>query len=69
MWAKVGTRPPAIQQNQYDYLYVFSAVCPANGQATGLIAPQINTDTMNAFLEQFSAELPADVHAAEKSRA
>jgi transposase len=24
----------------------------------------VNTDTMNAFLEQFSAELPADAHAA-----
>ena len=39
-------------------------MCPANGQATGLITAQVNTDTMNVFLEQFSAELPADVHAA-----
>ena len=28
VWAKVGTRPRAIRQTQYDYLYVFSAVCP-----------------------------------------
>lgn len=64
MWAKVGSRPPAIRQTQYDYLYVFSAVCPETGQASGLIAPNVNVGTMNAFLEQFSQELPPDVHAA-----
>ncbi len=64
VWAKVGSRPPAIRQTQYDYLYVFSAVCPQTGDASGLVTPHVNTDTMNAFLEQFSAELPPDVHAA-----
>ena len=64
MWAKVGSRPPAIRQTQYEYLYVFSAACPETGDATGLITPNVNTGTMNAFLEQFSRGLPADVHAA-----
>jgi transposase len=63
VWAQVGSRPPAIRQTQYDYLYVFSAVCPQTGAASGLIAPKINTDTMNIFLEQFTRELPEDVHA------
>lgn len=63
MWAKVGTRPKAIQQNQYDYLYVFAAVCPETGASTGLVTPEINTPMMNAFLEQFGRELPTDVHA------
>jgi transposase len=43
---------------------VFSAVCPQNGEASGLITPHVNTGAMNAFLEQFSRELPADAHAA-----
>lgn len=47
---------------QYDYLYVFSAVCPETGDACGLIAPEINTPAMNQFLLQFSRELPAEVH-------
>jgi transposase len=64
VWAKVGSRPPAIRQTQYDYLYVFSAVCPQTGEASGLITPQVNTATMNAFLEQLAKELPADAHAA-----
>lgn len=63
MWARVGTRPRAIRQTRYDYLYVFSAVCPETGDAAGLISPQVNTSVMNAFLEQFSRELPPDVHA------
>ena len=63
MWARIGTRPRAIQQTQYDYLYVFAAACPQTGDATGLITPEINTPMMNAFLEQFGRELPADAHA------
>jgi transposase len=64
VWAKTGTRPRAIRQTQYDYLYVFAAACPQTGGASGLITPHINTDAMNSFLAQFSKELPPDVHAA-----
>ena len=39
-------------------------MCPQTGEASGLITPHANAGTMNAFLEQFSAELPGDVHAA-----
>ncbi len=53
-----------IRQTQYQYLYVFSAVCPETGDAAGLITPHVNTGAMNVFLEQFSRELPSDVHAA-----
>ena len=59
MWAKAGTRPRAVRQTQYDYLYVFSAACPETGDACGLVSPHANTDVMNAFLTQFSRELPA----------
>jgi transposase len=64
VWARVGSRPRAIRQTQYDYLYVFTAVCPATGEAWGLLSPHANTDVMNAFLAQLSAELPEGVHAA-----
>lgn len=63
VWARIGTRPRAIRQTQYDYLYVFSAICPETGHASGLISPHVNTEVMNVFLKQFSDELPADVHA------
>ena len=63
VWARVGSRPAVIRQTQYDYLYVFRAVCPQTGTASGLVTPHVNTDTMNAFLRQFSRELEGDVHA------
>jgi transposase len=63
VWAKVGTRPGAIRQTQYDYLYVFSAVCPETGDACGLISPHVNTEVMNVFIKQFSRELGMGVHA------
>jgi len=47
---------------QYDYLYVFSAVCPETGDACGLITQEVNTNVMNQFISEFSRELPGDVH-------
>lgn len=63
VWVKAGSRPPAIRQTRYDYLYVFSAVCPRTGDSAGLVTPTANAGTMNPFLAQFSGELPADAHA------
>ena len=63
LWARKGSRPRAIRQTQYDYLYLFTAVCPETGDACGLITPSMNTDSMNAFLQQFSNELPTDTQA------
>jgi transposase len=62
VWAPTGSRPTAVKQTQYDYLYVFTAVCPETGDACGLIAPHVNTVAMNVFLQQFSRELPMGVH-------
>ncbi len=42
---------------------MFAAVCPQTGQAVGLLAPEINTTMMNAFLAEFAKELPVDTHA------
>ena len=63
VWARTGSRPTAVRQTQYDYLYVFTAVCPETGDACGLIAPNVSTGVMNVFLAQFSGELPVDLHA------
>ena len=64
VWAHGGSRPTAVRQTQYDYLWVIAAACPATGAATGIIMPHLDTDVINAFLEQFSAQLAPGVHAA-----
>ena len=37
IWAKKGTRPRAVRQQQFEYGYIFGAVCPAKDKALGLM--------------------------------
>jgi transposase len=63
VWAKKGSRPAAVRQTEYEYLWVLGAVCPETGHAEGLLSPQLNTKIVNEFLRQFARTLPADEHA------
>jgi transposase len=63
VWARKGSRPRAVRQNGREWLYVLMAVCAATGAASALIMPELNAGVLNLFLEQFSRELPAGVHA------
>ncbi len=63
VWAQKGSRPTAIRQTEYDYLWVLGAVCPQTGHAEGLLSPQLNVGIVNLFLEQFSQTLDSQVHA------
>lgn len=63
VWAKKGSRPTAIRQTEYEYLWVLGVVCPETGHAEGLLSPQLNTKIVNEFLAQFARTIPADEHA------
>jgi transposase len=63
VWARTGSRPTAVRQTEYEYLWVIGAVCPETGHAEGLLSPQLNTTMINQFLKQFAAKIPDDVHA------
>src|SRR5512147_1148396 len=63
VWARKGSRPRAVRQTGFTSLYVLAAVCAATGAVSALIMPELNTVVINLFLEQFSRELPAGVHA------
>jgi transposase len=62
VWAQRGSRPTAVRQTEYQYLWVIGAVCPETGHAEGLLSPQLNTKIINTFLEQFSATIPEGEH-------
>lgn len=62
-WARRGSRPVAVRQTAYEYLYVIATVCPDSGQTAGLLCPQLNTEVMNIFLRQWASELPPEVQA------
>lgn len=55
-WAPLGVRPVAPLQVVRQYVYAFTAVCPALGKMTSLILPWANSDMMSIFLEQVSNE-------------
>lgn len=63
VWAATGSRPRAVRQTEYEYLWVLGAVCPQTGHAEGLLSPRLNTDVINVFLHEFSATLASNEHA------
>jgi len=63
VWAKKGSRPEAVRQTEYEYLWVLGAVSPQTGHAEGLLSPRLNTDVVNVFLREFSKTLADDEHA------
>lgn len=62
-WAPCGSRPTAVKQNRFEWLYLYGAVEPATGHSVGLQAPQVNTGTFNTFLKMISTTLDPLDHA------
>jgi transposase len=63
VWAKKGTRPRAVKQQQFEYAYLFGAVCPATGGTEALITPWVNKDIMKQHLELISKRTLPGRHA------
>jgi transposase len=61
-WPPTGSRPPAIKQTKYDWLYVIGAVCPGTGQSVGMIAPHIDAKIVSIFLQEMARQIDPDVH-------
>jgi transposase len=59
VWAKKGSRPTAVKQTKYEWVYLYGAVEPATGESTALLAPHINTGTMGVFLRMLSEDVAA----------
>jgi transposase len=57
VWAPKGSRPTAVKQTRYEWAYLYAAVEPATGFSSALLAPHVNTATMNAFLRVLSSEV------------
>lgn len=62
-WAIKGTRPRLMRQQQFEYAYIFGAVCPSRDEAVGLVLPIANTAAMLVHLEHISAKIPEGRHA------
>lgn len=62
MWAPRGSRPTAVKQTEYEWVYLFAAINPQTGQSSALLAPTVNTQYMNAHLQFISEAVGADRH-------
>jgi hypothetical protein len=60
IWADRGQRTRAIRQVEFEWVYLFGAVCPRTGRAHGCLLPYVDTDAMNAYLADFSRNLPPE---------
>jgi DDE superfamily endonuclease len=54
IWAKRGSRPRKVRQQQFISTYIYGAACHDTGESFALILPYTNTDSMNKFLDEFS---------------
>ena len=62
VWAPTGSRPTAVKQTRYEWVYLYAAVEPATGESVALLAPNVNTGTFNVFLKMLVAEVKPDEH-------
>ena len=57
-WAKKPVRPMVGAQVVREYVYIFGAVSPQDGQHDSLVLPLANTEAMSVFLEELSRRYP-----------
>jgi len=62
VWSGKGIRPRLIRQQQYEYLYVFGAVCSERKEAVGLMMPLVNSDAMEHHLKEISKRISKGKH-------
>jgi transposase len=63
LWAEKGSRPRTIRQQQFDYVHIFGAICPANGKTEAIISPVMNIAVMAEHLTLISRAKEAGRHA------
>lgn len=63
IWARRGTRPRVVRQQQSESAYIFGAVCAQRDAAVGLALPYANTQTMALHLQEISQAVPPGRHA------
>jgi transposase len=61
-WGLTGSRPTAVRQTEYEWVYLFGAVNPQTGESSALLAPTVNTEYMNHHLRFIREQAGTDVH-------
>jgi hypothetical protein len=61
--ARTGSRPAAVRQTEYEWVYLWAAVEPATGASVAMITPTVNAALMGTFLAGLSGTLAPGEHA------
>ncbi len=56
VWAKIGTRPIAVVEPSYEWLYVYGFVQPKTGETLWYLIPRVNTLWLNLVYQQFAVD-------------
>jgi transposase len=51
-----GTKPVGIHQHRFKNFYVYGAIAPESGKNLFMVAPKMNTEVFQRFLEEFAAK-------------
>jgi transposase len=62
-WAERGSRPSAPRDQRTCSVYIFGAICPAEGKGAGLVLPFCNSDAMALHLQEISRAVAPGAHA------
>lgn len=63
VWHYRGERPRLVRQQQFEYSYIYGAICPARRTCCGLVLPRANSEGMRLHLQEISAQVPEGHHA------
>ncbi|NQU75503.1 MAG: hypothetical protein HQ546_04205 [Planctomycetes bacterium] len=58
-----GRQAEAIRQVEFEWVYLFGAVCPASDKAHGCLLPYVDSESIIVYLADFSRNLPPEEHA------
>jgi transposase len=56
VWSKIGSRPIAIVQHRYQWLYVYGFVKPKTGETLWYLIPRVNTSWLNVVYSSFAKD-------------
>lgn len=57
VWALTGSRPTAVKQTEYEWLYLWAAVNPVTGESCAIITPTVDATLMNQHLKMISEQV------------
>lgn len=52
----------AVKQTEYEWIYLWASVNPHTGESCTFLTPTVNTDYMNAYLQQLRAQVGPNRH-------